>query len=175
MISSELAGVTLAAIKNSLVDLNVSIPATCEADAVDGHVTVRPSIAKMTMQPNGTRISELTVPIEAVPIINIGCGGFGIDIPVKAGCEGLLIFCDYDIDNWDLFRSAIPNTARVHDQNDCFFLPAFNSGSNDGDCMRIGSEKYHVEICNNSIDIISDGASLIDALKSSGALPLGWG
>ena len=175
MTPSELAGITFAAIKNSLVDLNVSVPCITINDAVAGHVDVRPSIAKSRMQPDGTRQDEITEIIEEVPIINIGCGGFGIDIPVKAGCEGLLIFCDYDIDNWDLTRVVTPHTARVHDQNDCFFLPAFNFGSNDGDCMIVGSDEHHIEICDDKIDLRSNGDSLIDALKASGALPLGWG
>ena len=175
MTPSELAGITYAAIKNSLVDLNVSIPCVAITNAAAGHVDVRPSIAKSRMQPNGTRQDEITEVIDQVPIMNIGCGGFGIDIPVVAGCEGLLIFCDYDIDDWDLSRVVTPNTARVHDQNDCFFLPTFNFGSNDGGCMKIGSDDYHVEVCNNSIDIISNGDSLINALKASNALPLTWG
>lgn len=190
MNASEHAGVIRSLIENALVELNVSIPCTVEDDAVNGTVNVRPAIAKTRTRPDGTKAFETTEVIDEVPIVNLGCGGFVFNIPVKRGCKGLLIFCDYDIDEWQLNGVINPNTNRVHDQNDCFFIPAFNGGTNEGDCVTMSLGGSTLTLCGDSItiangddrvkvgdgvDIISGGDNLINSLKASNSLPNNWG
>ena len=190
MNASEHAGIIRSAIETSLIDLNVSIPCTVEEDARNGTVSVRPAIAKTRTRPDGTKNYEITEIIDEVPIVNLGCNGFVLDIPVKRGCKGLLIFCDYDIDEWQINNVINPNTNRVHDQNDCFFIPAFNGGTNEGDCVTLRYGDSVITLCEDGItmrngndrvsvgggvEIISDGDSLIDALKASRSIPANWG
>lgn len=160
MIPSEIAGIQMSAIKNSMVDLNVGIPCVVVADAEGGAVSVRPSIRKTRMQPDGTKTFERTEIIDEVPIMNIGCGGFVIDIPVKEGCNGYLHFVDYDIDEWQLTGNDVPHTNRVHDQNDCVFIPVFNGGDNEGDCVTIGFEGGTISMCGESITVNVGGSTI---------------
>lgn len=162
MTPSERAGVHQAAIESALTGLNVSIPAVV-LSVQDSTVTVRPSIAKPHMKPNGTRTYQQTTEIESVPIVGISGGGFSINLPLKEGDKGLLIFCDYDIDAW-LNNELEPYTARTHDQNDCFFIPAFNGAISSGTNLEIKSATTKL-ILGNGFDVVHNGQSLISTLN----------
>lgn len=157
---SEYAGIIRAASHADLVDLNVSIPA--RITAVSGNkVNVVPSIKKTRMLKDGSKVFEETGEIEGIPVMNIGCSGFSINIPLSIGCEGLLIFCDYDIDAW-LQGIQEPHTSRYHDQNDAFFLPMGNIGNNEGDVLEIRSSNVSLKIGGSGFDVNIDGESLMD-------------
>lgn len=160
---AELIGKHRAAIESAIVTANVSIPA--KITAVNGNrVSVVPAIHKTRMNPDGSKRFEETAVIDDVPVVNLSCGVFSISIPLKVGCNGLLIFCDYDIDNW-LAGNPNPHTSRYHDQTDCFFIPAFNGGSNDVDCLELRAGNTVMKICENGFDVIVNGQSFISALS----------
>lgn len=144
--------------------LNVAIPV--EVVAIYGDkVDIVPTIHRGPMLPDRTRNYTETTRINGIPVVNMGCAGFLITIPIKVGCNGLYIHCDYDIDNW-LEGNPIPHTARTHDLNDGFFIPTFNGGTNDGDCLEIKSKNVTLKICEDGFDVIKNGSSLMSALSA---------
>jgi protein gp138 len=68
--------------------------------------------------------TESRAQIARVPVCQIGAGGFVMRFPLVAGDTGLLIACDRDI---SLFmqsgQQSPPNTNRIKDFGDSFFLP----------------------------------------------------
>ena len=153
------------AIAQSAIDqLNVSIPVTVVA--VNGDkVDIIPDIYRGPMLGDRTRNYTETTQINGIPVVNMGCAGFVIQIPIKPGCRGLYIHCDYDIDNWLDGSSKLPHTARTHDLNDGFFIPAFNGGRNDGNCLEIKSKNVTFKLCENGFDIIKNGQSFLSFLN----------
>lgn len=62
-----------------------------------------------------------------VPVITLQGGGGAIQFPIAAGDQGLLFFCDRNIDAWFQTGSmAPPNNSRAHDLSDAFFLCGVN-------------------------------------------------
>lgn len=166
MNDSERSGIIKATIESALVELNVSIPAVVVDVEGGDFVTVRPDIPKTRMMKDGSKQYEATTDIENVKVLNTSCGGFGIRLPLKSGCKGFLVFSDYDLDNWKDGNTANVNTDRYHDQNDCFFFPAFNEGSrNDGDCLELYSDNVTLKICDDGFDVEFNGDSLIDEIN----------
>lgn len=146
-------------------ELNVCIPATVTGIEGENMVNVVCDINRGQMLEGGNRIYEQTIEIDRVPVVMMSCGGFSFNMPIKAGCKGLLIFCDYDNDDWKS-GSAIPHTARTHDLNDPFFFPAFNGGRIDTDNLEIKSETTTLTI-GDGFDVTHNGESLIDTLNSA--------
>ncbi len=168
--SSEQVGKIKAAIDSKSVEMNVAVPCVIRKVYYDAArrialVDVVPAINKVRMKADGSKQYETTAEIEGIPVVNPSCGDFHISMPLKPGCKGLLIFSDYDIDNW-MDGNPNPHTDRYHDQNDCFFFPAFNAGRNDIPCLELGSKNVTVKICEDSFDVIVKGRSLMAALKA---------
>lgn len=153
MNQSELYGLNKAMIESSLADLNVAIP--CTIKKVEGNkVDVVPAINRGPMIPSDSveRDYQETTVIEGIPVVNLNCGVFEINIPLMEGCKGLLIFSDYDIDEW-MQGNPDPETARTHDLNDCFFFPSFNGGSNEVDCLQLKAGPTIVDVCVDGVKI----------------------
>lgn len=165
---AELGGIIRANILSANVSLNVGIP--CTIVSVDGgdFVTVQPSISKVVIDSSGNKIFQKTPSIGNVRTLNYSCGGFGMRIPLSSGCKGWLSFGDYDMDNWADGSSEAPYTDRTHDQNDCVFHPAFNSGSrNDHKCLELYSNKVVVKISDDGFDVTFKGRSLIGGINKA--------
>ena len=162
--SQEHAGFISGLIQSSKDELNVAIP--CTVIAVNGdRVDIQPEINRGPMLKDRTRDYKQTEIIYNIPVVNIGCAGLNITFPISEGCSGLYIHCDYDIDNW-LLGDPNPHTARTHDLNDGFFIPAFNGGVNDGDCIELGGGETTLYLCPNGFDVVKNGVSLIDTIAA---------
>lgn len=69
--------------------------------------------------------------LKNIPYMILGGGGAYIDMPVTAGDEGLVFFCDYDISLWqDHGGSEAVSTDRTHSLSDAFFVGGVHNGSN---------------------------------------------
>lgn len=161
--SSENSGIISSIIKNAMVDLNVSIP--CTVTAVNNHlVNVQLSIDRSRVQPNGTRVNEQTPVIEQVRIVYPTTQNGFVRVPIVEGDRGLIIFSDYDLDNWILGNGANPNTARVHDITDAFYFPAFAVADEqyDHDCTEIGFGANSIKVCANGTEIV--GGLVVDGI-----------
>lgn len=162
---AEIIGSTKASIQAKKDELNVAIPAKI-VKVRKNRVDIIPDINRGPMLADGTRDYKETTVIYGIPVVNLGCSGFLINIPLKPGCKGLYIHCDYDIDNW-LEGNPNPHTARTHDLNDGFFIPApFQGDDNEVKCLEIKSPNITLKICENGFDILKGGASFMDALSS---------
>lgn len=76
--------------------------------------------------PNGST-GEYPVLVD-VPVMTLQGGGGYIQFPIAAGDQGLLFFCDRNIDAWFQTGSdAPPNDARAHDLSDAFFFCGVNA------------------------------------------------
>lgn len=115
-------------LRQALTDLRVSIPAIVQSfDAATQCVAVKPAIREVVRTPTGPENTEIA-PIYNVPLCFPSAGGFSLTLPVQAGDEGLLVFCDMCIDLW-WSRGGIQNQfeRRRHDVSDCGFYPGGRS------------------------------------------------
>ena len=111
-------------LKQALTDLRVAIPAVVtDFDPVKQVVGVEVAIREIVRTPNGPQ-NVTIAPIYNVPVIYPSAGGFSLTLPLQAGDEGWLVFCDMCIDLWWM-RGGIQNQfeRRRHDLSDCGFFP----------------------------------------------------
>lgn len=170
---AEVIGSTKASIQAKKDELNVAIPAKI-VKVRKNRVDIIPDINRGPMLADGTRDYKETTVIYGIPVVNLGCSGFLINIPLKPGCKGLYIHCDYDIDNW-LEGNPNPHTVRTHDLNDGFFIPApFQGDNNEVTCLEIKSPNITLKICENGFDIVKNGKSFLDDLGNCCPNILDW-
>lgn len=115
-------------LRQSLDDLRVSIPAIVQSfDAVHQTVSVQIAIRELVQGTQGPQNIAIA-PINNVPVCFPSGGGFSLTFPLKAGDEGLLIFCDACIDLW-WARGGVQDQfeRRRHDVTDCGFYPGGRS------------------------------------------------
>ncbi len=75
----------------------------------------------------GGQTSDYPVLVDC-PVVTLQGGGGSIQFPIEAGDQGLLFFCDRNIDAWFKTGSAAPPLdGRSHDISDGFFLCGVNS------------------------------------------------
>ncbi|MBR2392514.1 MAG: hypothetical protein IKA93_02950 [Elusimicrobiaceae bacterium] len=108
-------------LKTLKMGLFCAAPAFVESyDRGNMRATIRPAL--MAKKSDGESIPQDF--IFNVPVRFCGGGGYTINLPLKKGDTGWLIFCDRDIANFKQARSVLPcNTNRMHAQEDPFFLP----------------------------------------------------
>lgn len=137
-------------IRQSLADTRVATPAflVTPVDPVKQTVTVQIAIQERVRPRSGAAQWWDVPPIVNVPIVVPRGGGFSVTLPLQAGDEGLLVFCDTCFDNWWLngqtssppaYQSS--NTTEVsgtqrqfevrrHHVHDCGFIPGMWSQPN---------------------------------------------
>lgn len=116
------------ALKQALKDLRVSIPAIVVSfDPVKQVASVQVALREIVRGTNGASHVAIA-PINNVPVCFPSAGGFSLTLPLKAGDEGLLVFCDMCIDLW-WARGGVQNQLeqRRHDITDCGFFPGGRS------------------------------------------------
>jgi Phage protein Gp138 N-terminal domain len=130
-------------LRQALVDLRVSAPAIVQSfDPLTQTVTAQIAISEFCKPPfvDGNGVTQTASPgwvainpIHNVPVILPRAGGFCLTFPLKAGDEGLLVFCDSCIDLWWQQGGQQPPPGgpiiqnsferRRHDLTDCGFIP----------------------------------------------------
>lgn len=161
MNEAEQAGIIAAAISNSLIELNVCVP--CTVTKVNGHlINAEIAINRNRVQKDGSREFEKTMEVHDVRIVYPSTKRGWMRVPLSKGDKGLLIFADYDVDNWHE-DDPDPHTARTHDLNDGFFYPAFakSDESYDHKCTELGYKDNWMKVCDDviktNVDIVIDG------------------
>jgi hypothetical protein len=119
-------------IRQALIDLRVAAPAVVTQFNSNQTVNVQIEISELVRLPDGPQWTAIP-PIYNVPIILPRAGGFSLTLPLKAGDEGLLVFCDSCIDLWWQQGGVQPPAGaplkqpqferRRHDLSDCGFIP----------------------------------------------------
>lgn len=117
-------------LQQALADLRVSVPAIVQSVDYTKNppvVTVQIAIREVVRTPSGPQETAI-YPISNVPIVLPSAGGFSLTLPVAAGDEGLLTFCDMCMDLW-WTRGGVQNQfeRRRHDLSDCGFSPGMRS------------------------------------------------
>lgn len=106
-------------------EIHTALPGRVVAlNAADNTLTVEPMIKQVLR--NGETVD--LPPLVDVPIQFQRGGDFVFTVPVGAGDEGLIVFCERCFDGW--FASgnkSAPLDARLHDYSDGFFLPGISS------------------------------------------------
>ena len=119
-----------AILKQAITDLRVSIPAIVQSVDYTANppvVTVTVAIQEVVRTADGPQ-NKTIYPISNVPIVLPSAGGFSLTLPVTAGDEGLLTFCDMCIDLWWKRGGIQPQfERRRHDLSDCGFAPGMRS------------------------------------------------
>lgn len=113
-----------AILRQALADLRVAIPAIVqEFDAATQTVTVQIALREVVRMPAGAQNIAIQ-PVYKVPVCLPRAGGFALTLPIEAGDEGMLVFCDMCIDLW-WARGGVQNQLerRRHDLSDCGFFP----------------------------------------------------
>lgn len=113
------------------------------------------------------------------PVVTIQGGGGSIQFPIEPGDQGLLLFCDRNIDAWFKTGSAAPPAdARSHDLSDGFFLCGVNSLASalDNYVAATSSWRYDgaeinlsaglVAIKNGTTSLLAVIAGLIDVIEA---------
>lgn len=116
------------ALRQALMDVRVSIPAIVQSfDPATQTVTVQVAIREIVKTSQGAQNIAIA-PIGKVPVCFPSAGGFSLTLPLQAGDEGLLVFCDMCIDLW-WTRGGIQDQleSRRHDLTDCGFYPGGRS------------------------------------------------
>ena len=109
---------------HALVDLRVAIPAiVLDFDPSDQTVSVTVAIREVVRTNTGPKNVEIS-PVHKVPVMLPRAGGFCLTMPLQAGDEGMLVFCDMCIDLW-WARGKVQDQLerRRHDLTDCGFYP----------------------------------------------------
>lgn len=119
--TDSLAGTMRAVLGKFLQNTDDMLPAKVIAyDRAANRANVQPVIMMGTT--DGRKISRAQ--IAAVPVLNMGAGGFVISFPIKPGDLGWIKASDRDL---SLFLQSLeedwPNTKRMHSFSDGLFIP----------------------------------------------------
>lgn len=89
------------AVEGILRRLHVALPGrVLSYDATTQLADVKPMIPRMVPQALGGFLAEALPIIPAVPVVFPRCGQFFLSLPIAPGDSVLLVFCDYDPQEW---------------------------------------------------------------------------
>lgn len=92
--------------------------------------TASVSIGEILELPNGTRL-PIPYPLLDVPVVTLQGGGIHLGLPVSPGDECLVVFNDFNLDNWlAAGGQQVPEDARQHDLSDGIAIVGLNSKAN---------------------------------------------
>lgn len=105
---------------------------------------------------DGSQVMQDYSPIFA-KVLFFGYGSIGITSPITVGTEGLLIFCDREIESWYL-NGGVNHLAynRTHDKTDAIFIAGLLSLPN-----MIESSQSCLNIFNGETNIQLDGTTIV--------------
>lgn len=143
------------------------LPATVVAfDRASNLAQVRPMILMVTTA--GEKVAR--APVAAVPVFQIGAGGFVLNFNLEPGDLGFIKANDRDISLFmQSFTDAQPNTGRKHSFEDAVFFPAIlrNFSIDDEDAGNVvlqtvdGTQR--VAVWPDRVKITSDAHIILDA------------
>jgi len=96
-----LANAFLRAVEGIMRRLHVALPGRVEKyDATTQLADVKPMIPRLVPRRIGGYLAESIPVIPAVPVVFPRCGKFFVSFPIEKGDSVLLVFCDYDPQEW---------------------------------------------------------------------------
>jgi len=117
----------------------------------DMSVDLQPLCHKLV---NGTYIQQ--PPLLNVPTVAIAGGGYVFKPVYKTGDIGIVIYCDHDKDNFLMTgKDGRPNTLRLHDKSDAFFLGGITTG-NLPSGLYFGNSGNFIQITDTGLKISGD-------------------
>lgn len=119
--SGTLVGAFTTALRDTLKNSENALPAKIVSyDRDANRASVQPMIAMLRTDGVGVSRAQIT----NIPVYQIGGGGFILSFPLNQGDLGWIIACDRDISLFaQSYLEKVPNTMRLHDFGDSFFLP----------------------------------------------------
>jgi len=173
-------------VKQALLYCRCAAPAIVESVDYSKNppvVTVQVAVSELVIVPSPPGPHwEAIKPIRNVPICLPRAGGFLLTLPLKAGDEGLLVFCDACIDLWWQKGGVLPLDQstqlvqpnfeqRRHDLTDCGFYPGMSSQSRPITSWSQNSAQLRSEDGTVIVDVAEEGITLTApkvAINSSG-------
>lgn len=119
--SGTLVGAFSTALRDALKNTANALPAKIVSyNRDENRASVQPMIAMLTTDNVGVSRAQIT----NIPVYQVGGGGFILSFPLNQGDLGWIIACDRDISLFsESYLEKAPNTMRLHDFGDSFFLP----------------------------------------------------
>lgn len=113
---------------------------------------------------DGSQVNQDYAPIYA-KVHFIGWGGTGATYPIEKGMEGILIFCDREIESWYINGDVNPlSYERAHDLSDSIFICGIHSIPNMikmlTDCFHIFYKSSDLQIKDKAVIINSDNVTI---------------
>src|SRR5208337_3161403 len=168
-----------AMINSSLAQCWVSLPGIVQSfNAVDDTVAVQPAILMQSRDKNDNWKDITPSPVIPKAIVQFpGNHDFLFTFPLKAGDEGLIVFCDRCIDAW--WQSGGIQSQldiRQHDLTDCIFIPGIKSQGQIPAGMNLLSAELRTFSGNTRITFDdSNGITLTGNVAINGALTVTGG
>lgn len=128
-----------------------------EYDAINRVAKVQIANKLVTsIKTDGSQVMQDYAPIYA-KVLFFGYGNVGITSPIQAGTEGLLIFCDREIESWYI-NGGVNHLAynRTHDKTDAIFISGLLSLPN-----MLESLQNCLNIFYGNTNIQLDGATIV--------------
>lgn len=138
---------------------------------VGNKVQVQPMI--QVVGTSGERISRAQ--IAEVPIVQIGGGGFVLNVPVKAEDLGFIFAADRDMSLFlQSLSETIPNTFRTHSFSDSIFVPSVLASYTVADANALTLQSLDgsvsISLTNDTITLTAPNVIIDSNLSVTGAL-----
>lgn len=160
-------------LRQALMDLRCATPAIVQSVDYTQNppvVTVQVALSELVHTTKGPQWTAMT-PISNVPICLPRAGGFLLTLPIKAGDEGLLVFCDACIDLWQKSGGVQPppgaapvqpnlDGGRRHDFWDCGFCPGMSSQAHPVSNWSQNSAQLRSEDATVIVDVAAAGITM---------------
>lgn len=153
-----------------------------EYDAINRVAKVQIANKLVTgLKNDGSQVMQDYAPIYA-KVLFFGYGSIGITSPIQVGTEGLLIFCDREIESWYI-NGGTNHLAynRMHDKTDAIFIAGLLSLPNmiesSQTCLNIFYGNTNIQLDNSEININSLSSINLNSpdVNVSGNLNVGSG
>ena len=127
------------------------------------HVDCMPAIRERESSNDGERgIDHVEMAIiEDVPVGVLGCEAGYISVKTKVGCNGMMVFADHDVSEYDNSGAGqAVASSRFHDYSDAVFLPFEFSSSRAQEPLSydiaMGTKKAHIGITDRLIKLVGN-------------------
>lgn len=125
-----LAMVLQTAIEQRLANVHTAIPAHVTKYNSDNTVDVQIDLLRKNNE--GILVTVPVIPKVPILLARASAGSAGIQLPIKSGDTGFLIFCERSLDNWLVNGGVVnPDDFRKFDYSDGVFVPGLYPYNNE--------------------------------------------
>lgn len=125
LITPSHADILNVAFENMLGDFRVAMPGIIKTyDATKQTAEIQLMVKRVLEDETGERVEESFPVLPDVPIVFPRGGGFGVTLPLAAGNNVIVVFCDLSIDQWRAKnKETAPDDLRMHGLGGAIAIP----------------------------------------------------